>query len=69
MAIKKEKPKALTLVKGDFITSLQNVMDQGNLLVAVLDAAMGNAAINAKVRDMIAERLKAFREALYGGEG
>lgn len=66
MAVKKEKPAALSLVKTPFINSLQNVMDTGNLLIAVLETALQHGAVNGKVKDMLEERLKAFREALYG---
>lgn len=69
MGIKKEKPAALSLVKTPFINSLQNVMDQGNLLISVLEAARNHGGFaNEKVGKMVDERLKAFREAMYGGE-
>lgn len=68
MAVKKEKPAAMSLVKAPFINSLQNVMDQGNLLVAALDAVIGHSSMNNKVEDLLKERLKAFREAMYGPE-
>lgn len=68
MGVKKEKPVAMSLVKGPFIASLQNLMDQGNLLVAFLDAAEGRGLVDGRLDDMLKERTKAFREALYGAE-
>lgn len=67
MAVK-QKPVAMSLVKTPFINSLQNLMDQGNLLVSVLEAALQHDAVDGKVKNMVAERTKAFREAMYGGE-
>lgn len=63
----KPTPKGLTTVKTDFLNSLQNVVDQGNLLISVLEGALQHGAINGKIKDMVEERLKAFRTALYGG--
>lgn len=63
----KIKPAAMSLIKTPFINSLQNVMDQGNLLISVLEAALGRGGFsNEKVGAMVEERLKAFREAMYG---
>lgn len=70
MAVKKPAPKALSAVRGDFIAALQNVMDQGNLLISVLEAASGRGLYsNEKVGAMVEERLKAFSVALYGVRG
>lgn len=68
MAGVKKKPQALSLVKTDFVAALQNVMDQGNLLLVVLETALQHGAISGKIEDMVKDRTKLFREALYGGE-
>lgn len=66
MAVKKEKPAALSLVRAPFIKSLQNVVDQGNLLLVTMESALQHGAINGKIKDMVEERVKAFSEAMYG---
>lgn len=66
MVVKKEKPKALSLVKTDFVNSLQNVINQGNLLLVVLETALQHGAVNMKIRDVVEERVKLFRTAMYG---
>lgn len=66
MGVKKEKP--LRPAISDLLVALHGVMNQGCLLVSVLETVLQHGSIDGRVKDMVVERTKAFREALYGSE-
>lgn len=70
MARKPETPKAITFVKHDFVTSLDNLIHQGSMLLSAVEAIIQNNSIpNNGVAQLLAEHAKKFRAAMYAQEG
>jgi hypothetical protein len=66
MAKKKEPPKPLFAVKHDFVAALESVCNEAGMLLNALETVLkhdGN--LKPGVRDLLAERCKALRAALY----
>jgi hypothetical protein len=64
MVKKKQAPKALFSVKADFMASLENVAQQGNMLLIALETALQHNSVQSNVADLLKERAAAFRAAL-----
>lgn len=64
MPRQKEQPKALFQVKHDFYASLDNVAQQGVMLLQCLETMLQSAAGKIPAEDILRERVKAFRAAL-----
>lgn len=73
MAKRKEPPKPLSRVRFDFVDALENVCNQSLMMLQAVDMLIrpGNGIaehIPDPVRQTLAERGAALREALIGGD-
>ncbi len=64
---KSNPPPPFFPLKHDFARSLDHYVEEANALAEVVRTCLGNNMIDAKVRDIVAERLDAFDIARYGG--
>ena len=61
---KKQPPKPLFSLKADFYESLDNVAQQGIMLITAIETVMHHTEIPKGVKELLVERVKAFRSAL-----
>lgn len=64
MAKKKEMPKALFSLKGDFYASLDNLTHEGIMLIQALELTLKHGKITGEAANILRERVAAFRNAL-----
>lgn len=64
MARKKEQPKALFAVKGDFYASLDHLAQESIMLIQAVEMALQHGQIPDAAADILRERIKSFRAAL-----
>ena len=64
---KKEPPKPLALLKGDFVQSLDNVMQQGLYLYQAVETVLGldDGGLSEAARQELRERCDAFRKSMF----
>lgn len=68
MARAKPTPKPLFSVKFDFVESLDNVAQEGVMLLQCIKTILDNIEIKPGVREILDERVAAFRKALSADE-
>lgn len=69
MARKKDPPKPLSSLRFDFVTSLENTCNQAMMLLQTVDMILQHDTnLKPGVRDILAERAKALRDALVSDE-
>lgn len=64
MARKKDPPKPLFALKQDFYDSLDNVSQQGIMLIQAIEMTVRSGALPKPMADVLTERVAAFRAAL-----
>jgi hypothetical protein len=68
MSRKKERPKALFAVKGDFVESLDNFTQQSLMFLQAVEQAVSLGLVNEPALSIIKERMAAFRLAMSSGD-
>lgn len=61
---KKAPPKPMFALRFDFIESLENLCQQSIMLLQCIETVMTHTKIGPGVKEILQERVKAFRAAL-----
>lgn len=65
MPRKREAPPPLFSVKHDFIASFENVCHQATMMLTAVETVLQHSDLKPAVKDALAERAKALRDALW----